>query len=439
MKSLFLPLAACCFFISACSESEPEDEPVSVTIHKISESDPGCSMCRPLVDDSACRNVDSNYIVINVHTPESLFDNSSFAVRHRVAYGNMCELYKIENVENMHYGRKGDNGEWCAYRDGELESLKDDIKRDLEANPGAKLLVRTDVNTRFERVYALLKIANELGMSQIDFSVLPLVNGTWTESHVEKVLNYEIPSMLAVDSPKPFGLNITEDSTVQLHHRGRLFIIANSLENIDYIYSNAQSYQEHDMLPNIQHWTSSHEGALSELSIVLGINPKAHMQRVIDVLSALQRVGVKSVCIKAVNDNESFEPETMSEYQALTYESAAESENPIEAYCDLYRDNLGCVSVSAPACKKMMELLWERDGGAYMNNGDGSYSHGDRWTAWKRGKMYCDMLESIYVQMEPSDQILYDAVKELVDAYEKDPKVQAENRRESADRAESAW
>lgn len=135
------------------------------------------------------------------------------------------------------------------------------------------------------------------------------------------------------------------------------------------------------------------------------------------------------------DDSSSSEAVKMYENLAVAYEGKGESEKAIDVYYNLYRDNLGTVSVSAPACQKMMEMLYARNSGEYKDNGNGTFKHSDRWSAWYRGKGYCDTLKSVYNQMEASDQMLYDKVKGLVATYEKDPTVQDENRREASDRA----
>ena len=300
LKSLFLPLAACFVFISACSESEPEEETASaaVTIHKISESDPGGAMHRPLVDDAACNNIDDNYVVINVHTPEVLHRISTVDNGFKRCYYRMAELYKIERLENMHYGRKDADNEWRAYSDGEMESLRDDIQRDLKARPGAKLMLRTDINTCFERVYSLMKIANEQGISHIDFSVLPLVNGGWSESHVEKVVNYEIPSPEAYGSSRHIVLNITENSELVLHQRGKKLLLSEPLGDFHSVFFCENSLSERNLPQLVEFLTSVYENELSKVFVMLEVHPRAHMQRFIDVLSALKRTGVIHIAIK---------------------------------------------------------------------------------------------------------------------------------------------
>lgn len=135
------------------------------------------------------------------------------------------------------------------------------------------------------------------------------------------------------------------------------------------------------------------------------------------------------------DDSSSSDAIDMYNYLADAYNGMGESEKAIDVYYNLYRDNLGLVSVSGPACKTMMEMLWNRNKGEYKDNGNGTFSHGDKWTAWKRGKMYCDMLKGAYKDMTPEDQGYYDAVKGLVSTYEKDSTVQSENSREASDRA----
>ena len=144
---------------------------------------------------------------------------------------------------------------------------------------------------------------------------------------------------------------------------------------------------------------------------------------------------IKLATAYLADDSSSSEAIDMYNMLADAYKGKGDSEKAIDVYYNLYRDNLGTVSVSAPACKKMMEMLYDRNEGSYKDNGNGTFTHGDRWSAWYRGKGYCDMLKGVYNQMENSDKILYDAVKGLVATYEKDAKVQDENRKEASDRA----
>ena len=144
---------------------------------------------------------------------------------------------------------------------------------------------------------------------------------------------------------------------------------------------------------------------------------------------------IKLATAYLADDSSSSEAIDMYNMLADAYKGKGDSEKAIDVYYNLYRDNLGTVSVSAPACKKMMEMLYDRNEGFYKDNGNGTFRHGDRWTAWYRGKSYCDVLKSIYHEMTVPDKILYDAIKELVATYEKDAKVQDEKRKEAADRA----
>ena len=293
-------------------------------------------MHRPLVDDAACNNIDDNYVVINVHTPEVLHRISTVDNGFKRCYHRMAELYKIERVENMHYGRQEADNEWRAYSDGEKESLRDDIRRDLKARPGAKLMLRTDINTCFERVYSLMKIANEQGISHIDFSVLPLVNGGWSESHVEKVLNYEIPTPESYNSLQHLVFHITENSELELHQRGEKLLLTEALGDFHSVFFCENSHSERNLTHLVDYLTSAYENELSRVFVTLEVHPHAHVQRFIDVLSALKRTGVIHIGIKIASPDDS--ERGMGSTGVKMNKSRRSSKRIVEM------DDLGCLS-----------------------------------------------------------------------------------------------
>lgn len=105
------------------------------------------------------------------------------------------------------------------------------------------------------------------------------------------------------------------------------------------------------------------------------------------------------------------------------------------------QDYIGSVGVSAPACEKMMKLLWERGKGTYADNRDGTFEHTDKWNAWNRGANYVKMVEPMFEDAETSSQIpkserdAFTRVRNLVSTYGDNAAVREETRREQADRA----
>ena len=141
-------------------------------------------------------------------------------------------------------------------------------------------------------------------------------------------------------------------------------------------------------------------------------------------------------------DSDSPDALRMRNMQASAYEKLGKLQEAIDIYYNLYRDYMGEVGVSAPACEKMMRLLWERGGGSYADNRDGTFTHTDKWEAWNRGDSYVKMLQKdifdrpeISSQVPKSERDAFAKVRNLVDTYGDNAAVREETRREQADRA----
>ena len=141
-------------------------------------------------------------------------------------------------------------------------------------------------------------------------------------------------------------------------------------------------------------------------------------------------------------DSESDDALRMRNMQASAYEKLGKTEEAINIYYNMYRDNLGAIAVSAPACEKMMRLLWERGKGTYADNRDGSFNHTDKWLAWSRGDSYVKMVQKdifdnpeIAGQVSKAERDAFAKVRNLADTYGDNAAVREETRREQADRA----
>ena len=121
--------------------------------------------------------------------------------------------------------------------------------------------------------------------------------------------------------------------------------------------------------------------------------------------------------------------------QADAFDKTGKSEEAIQIYSNMYRDYLGNISVSAPACEKMLKLLWARNKGSYADNQDGTFNHSDKWTAWNRGAKYLETVDPLTDQMTREERSSVAKVRALVEQYRGDGTVRDEIRAEAADRA----
>ncbi|MBQ4594983.1 MAG: hypothetical protein IJA81_10150 [Akkermansia sp.] len=140
-------------------------------------------------------------------------------------------------------------------------------------------------------------------------------------------------------------------------------------------------------------------------------------------------------------DSDSDDALRMRIMQAGAYEKLGKLEEAINIHYNITRDYTGSLGVSAPACEKMMKLLWERGKGQYKDNQDGTFDHTDKWVAWNRGVNYVKMVEPMFEDAATSSQIpkserdAFTRVRNLVDSYGDNAAVRDETRREQADLA----
>ena len=139
-------------------------------------------------------------------------------------------------------------------------------------------------------------------------------------------------------------------------------------------------------------------------------------------------------------DSESEEALTMRIMQADAFEKLGKIDEAVDIHYAIMRDYTGSISVSAPACEKMMRLLWARGKGSYADNRDGTYDHTDKWHAWNRGENYVKMIQPMFddpatlKDIPKAERDAFYKVKTLVDEYKGNSAVREETRREQADR-----
>ena len=112
------------------------------------------------------------------------------------------------------------------------------------------------------------------------------------------------------------------------------------------------------------------------------------------------------------------------------YCESGDVQKGLQTYMNLYNQNRGQISYSAPACKAMMEQYWKRNTPASGDRLKGTFKASDRWMAWNTGNSYVKSIErsGIVPKMTPSERDLFNEVLVLVDRYSKDRAVQEESR-----------
>lgn len=111
------------------------------------------------------------------------------------------------------------------------------------------------------------------------------------------------------------------------------------------------------------------------------------------------------------------------------YMMAKDSKNALLTYMNLYGQNRGNILYSAPACKAMMEILWDRNNPSTGDRMKGTFKASDRWTAWNTGQGYVAQIKKagIVEKMSLPEKDAFREVEVAVDKYAADSVVQKEN------------
>jgi tetratricopeptide (TPR) repeat protein len=105
---------------------------------------------------------------------------------------------------------------------------------------------------------------------------------------------------------------------------------------------------------------------------------------------------------------------------AQSYEKTNQINDAIFSYSSIFNGNQrGAIKFSAPACKRWMELLWERDMAAVGGNAP------DRQGAYNGGFSYVDSTSRLVEKMTQEEKDMWNAVQDLVKDYEARPGIKS--------------
>ncbi|HEX5791219.1 MAG TPA: tetratricopeptide repeat protein, partial [Luteolibacter sp.] len=106
-------------------------------------------------------------------------------------------------------------------------------------------------------------------------------------------------------------------------------------------------------------------------------------------------------------------------YLAQSYDKRNMREDAIAMYAKVWATYMGNIKISAPAMKRWMELLWERN---QPGTGD---VYGDRQGAYVQGAKYILSTQHFKDKMLEADRKLWDDVDRLVQQYEANPDIKS--------------
>lgn len=112
------------------------------------------------------------------------------------------------------------------------------------------------------------------------------------------------------------------------------------------------------------------------------------------------------------------------------YAKSGKVKEALQTYMNLYNQNKGTISYSAPACKAIMELFWERNSPASGDRLKGNFKASDRWNAWNTGQQYVSLIKrsNLLDKITPAERDAYNAVENLLNKYKADAGVQKEDK-----------
>ncbi len=112
------------------------------------------------------------------------------------------------------------------------------------------------------------------------------------------------------------------------------------------------------------------------------------------------------------------------------YDKAGNSKDALLTFMNLYNQNIGNVTYSAPACLAMCEIMWKRNEGTSGDRMKGTFRQSDRWQAWNTAQDYVTKLRrsGFEEKMSRSDKDLFQKVVEVAGRYGADAAVQKEEK-----------
>ncbi len=112
------------------------------------------------------------------------------------------------------------------------------------------------------------------------------------------------------------------------------------------------------------------------------------------------------------------------------HDMSGNQKDALLTYMNLYNQNLGNVTYSAPACLAMTEIMWKRNAPTTGDRLKGDFKQSDRWQAWNTARDYVDKLRrsGFEEKMSRSDKDLFQKVVQAVARYGADAAVQKEEK-----------
>ena len=126
--------------------------------------------------------------------------------------------------------------------------------------------------------------------------------------------------------------------------------------------------------------------------------------------------------------------------QLISAEALAKNgqlDDAIAVYSNLYQD-MGNVRYSAPACKALMEVYWQRNNPSTGDRLAGTFKPSDRWRAWNSGQVYVSKIRQskLEAKMTPDDRDRWNEVVTALGQYAADSAVQREDKEGKAFQAQ---
>ena len=112
------------------------------------------------------------------------------------------------------------------------------------------------------------------------------------------------------------------------------------------------------------------------------------------------------------------------------YAKSGKVKEALQTYMNLYNQNKGNISYSAPACEAIMKLFWERNAPSSGDRMKGNFKASDRWNAWNTGQQYVTLIKrsNLLDKITPAERDAYNAVENLLNTYKADAAVQREDK-----------
>ncbi len=112
------------------------------------------------------------------------------------------------------------------------------------------------------------------------------------------------------------------------------------------------------------------------------------------------------------------------------HDQAGNQKDALLTFMNLYNQNIGNVTYSAPACLAMTEIMWKRNSAPSGDRMKGTFKQSDRWQAWNTARDYVDKLRrsGFEEKMSRSDNDLFQKVVQAAARYGADGAVQKEEK-----------